>query len=115
MPAEEPAPVPEVTAAAVPTPPPVAAAPPPPPADPPPNSPFAAYLNAAGVPDPAPSPAENGVPEGVPSALAGDVFPDAEELMRDALAQAHRAPRAAAADRADRDEPAGRRDPGPRA
>jgi hypothetical protein len=94
LPAEEQVPVPvhapEATAAPAPAPPPVAAAPPPA-ADPPPNSPFAAYLNAAGVPDPAPSPAENGVPEGVPAALAGDAFPNAEELMRDALA-AHRAP-----------------------
>jgi hypothetical protein len=94
LPAEEQVPVPvhapEATAAPAPAPPPVAVAPPPA-ADPPPNSPFAAYLNAAGVPDPAPSPAENGVPEGVPAALAGDAFPNAEELMRDALA-AHRAP-----------------------
>jgi hypothetical protein len=94
LPAEEQVPVPvhapDATAAPAPAPPPVAAAPPPA-ADPPPNSPFAAYLNAAGVPDPAPSPAENGVPEGVPAALAGDAFPNAEELMRDALA-AHRAP-----------------------
>ena len=43
------------------------------------------------MPEPAPSPAENGVPEGVPAALAGDAFPNAEELMRDALA-AHRPP-----------------------
>jgi hypothetical protein len=94
LPAEEQVPVPvhapEATAAPAPAPPPVAVAPPAA-ADPPPNSPFAAYLNAAGVPDPAPSPAENGVPEGVPAALAGDAFPNAEELMRDALA-AHRAP-----------------------
>jgi hypothetical protein len=96
LPAEEQVPVPvhapEAAAAPPPAPaPPPVAAPPPPAADPPPNSPFAAYLNAAGVPDPAPSPADNGVPEGVPAALAGDAFPNAEELMRDALA-AHRAP-----------------------
>ena len=49
-------------------------------------APFAAYLNAATAqPDPAPSPAANGVPESVPTALAGDAFPNAEELMRDAL------------------------------
>src|SRR5215213_7620350 len=46
-PAEERAPAPQVAAA--PSAPPVAAVPPPP-ADPPPNSPFAAYLSAAGVP-----------------------------------------------------------------
>jgi hypothetical protein len=72
-------------------PPDVAAAPPPPPVVPPPvepapNSPFAAYLSAAGVPGPAPSPADNGVPEGVPSALVGDAFPNAESVMRDAIA-----------------------------
>src|SRR3954471_14257782 len=64
MPAEEPVPVaapapeaPEAPAAPAPPPPPVAVTPPPP-ADPAPNSPFAAYLSAAGVPDPAPSPAD---------------------------------------------------------
>jgi hypothetical protein len=51
-------------------------------------SPFAAYLNAAAAqPDPSPSPADDGVPESVPSAHAGDVFADAEGLMRDAIAQ----------------------------
>jgi hypothetical protein len=94
LPPEEPVPVaapaPEATAAPAPAPPPVAVTPPPP-VDPAPNSPFAAYLSAAAVPDPAPSPADNGVPEGVPAALAGDAFPNAEELMRDALA-AHRPP-----------------------
>jgi hypothetical protein len=60
---------------------------PPPPVEPAPrHSPFAAYLSAAGAPERAPSPASNGVPEAVPSARAGDVFPNAEELMRDALA-----------------------------
>ena len=94
LPAEEPvtvsAPAPEAVAASAPAPPTVAVTPPPP-AEPAPNSPFAAYLSAAGVPDPAPSPAENGLPEGVPAALTGDAFPNAEELMRDALA-AHRPP-----------------------
>src|SRR5690242_5563032 len=59
---------------------------PPPPADPTPNSPFAAYLSAAGAPPPSPSPAGNGMPEGSPAAHAGDAFPNAEELMRDAVA-----------------------------
>ena len=67
--------------AAVPSPSPV-----PPPVEPAPNSPFAAYLSAAGVPDPAPSPADNGMPEGVPSARAGDAFANAEAIMRDAIA-----------------------------
>jgi flagellar biosynthesis GTPase FlhF len=97
--------VPEPPAAAAPPPPAaqpdvVAAAsapfvPPPPEPEPdlpgPPSSPFAAYLNAASAtPDPAPSPAGDGVPEAVPSALAGDAFPNAEELMRDALAARRR-------------------------
>jgi flagellar biosynthesis GTPase FlhF len=86
--AEQPAPrperEPEVVAAAAGT-----RTPSPPPAAEPPSrtSPFAAYLSAAtATPDPAPSPAMDGVPEAVPSALAGDAFPNAEELMRDALA-----------------------------
>jgi hypothetical protein len=80
-PAPEPEPPREVTASAAQTPPPAEPVPPR-------SSPFAAYLNAAAAhPDPAPSPADDGVPESVPSAHAGDVFADAEELMRDAIAQ----------------------------
>jgi flagellar biosynthesis GTPase FlhF len=82
----------EVVAAAAPS---AQAASPPPAPEPPPApprpTPFAAYLSAAEAqPEPAPSPASNGVPESVPSALAGDAFPNAEELMRDAL-RAHSA------------------------
>ena len=113
VPAEEPAPVPEVTAAAVPTPPRgrrgAAAAPCRP----------AAQLAVRRLPQRrAACPTRrrrlptNGVPESVPTALAGDAFPNAEELMRDALA-ARRAPATPPPRRADRHEPAGRRDPGP--
>ncbi len=85
----EPQPAPDLSAAlAVPA----SATVPPPSVEPAPNSPFAAYLSAAGVPDPAHSPTGNGVPDGVPSAPAGDAFPNAEELMRDALAAQAQAP-----------------------
>ena len=76
----------DVAASLAPPPAPEPVVPPPPPAEPTPSSPFAAYLSAAGAPPPSPSPAGNGMPEGSPAAHAGDAFPNAEELMRDAVA-----------------------------